>query len=135
MTPRVSSYTVIFAVRYVPITVTGTVSTVTGTVSQFQTRGIPVRNLIYREVNHEVSREVYHEVPREVYCEIFCEVYREVFREVYPEVPCEEPNHNLTYQFRNGRYSPNDIFSCVNLESPQKMSLETPQSEKLPFWV
>ena len=45
MTPRVSSYTVIFAVRYVPVTVTGTVSTVTGTVSQFQTRGIPVRNL------------------------------------------------------------------------------------------
>ena len=45
MTPRVSSYTMIFAVQYVPITVTGTVSTVTGTVSQFQTRGIPVRNL------------------------------------------------------------------------------------------
>ena len=46
MTPRVSSYTVIFAVRYVPVTVTGTVSTVTDTVSQFQTRGIPVRNLM-----------------------------------------------------------------------------------------
>src|ERR1700722_17653012 len=45
MTPRVSSYTVIFAVRYVPVTVMGTVSTVTGTVSQFQTRGIPMRNL------------------------------------------------------------------------------------------
>ena len=45
MTPWVSSETVTFAVWYVPITVMGTVSTVTGTVSQFLTCGIPVRNL------------------------------------------------------------------------------------------
>ena len=52
-----------------------------------------------------------------------------VYHEVLHEVPCEVPNHNLTYHFWNGRYSPNHVFSCVNLESPQKMGLETLQSE------
>ena len=47
MTPRVSSYTVTFAVWYVPVTVMGTVSTVTGMVSQFLTCGIPIWNLSY----------------------------------------------------------------------------------------
>ena len=48
MTPRVLSYTVKNTVRCVPVTVTGTVSTGTGTVLELPTRGIPVHNPRYR---------------------------------------------------------------------------------------
>jgi hypothetical protein len=47
MTLQVSSYTTKFMVWYVPVPVTGTVSMVTGMVSELPTHGIPVRNTNY----------------------------------------------------------------------------------------